>query len=101
MKRRLRWVVLGGIAVGAAVFAVQGGEYGTTDLLSQASRKRTLERQIDSLRREIDSLSRVKRAVLSDPATQERIAREEFGMVKGEKEILYRFAEPPDSVRNP
>jgi hypothetical protein len=27
---------------------------------------------------------------------QERIAREEFGMVRGEKEILYRIAE--DSV---
>jgi hypothetical protein len=26
--------------------------------------------------------------------TQERIAREEFGMVKGNKELLYRFTEP-------
>ena len=35
-----------------------------------------------------------------DSATQERIAREEFGMVRGNKEILYRFAEP-DSARKP
>jgi hypothetical protein len=30
---------------------------------------------------------------LTDARTQERIAREEFGMVRG-KELLYRFAEP-------
>ena len=33
-----------------------------------------------------------------DPATQERIAREVFGMVRGDKEILYRFA---DSTTRP
>ncbi len=101
MKLRPRSLVLGGIALAAVVFAVQGGEYGTTDLLSQRSKKRTLERQIDSLEREVDSLTRVKKAVLTDPAVQERIAREEFGMVRGEKEILYRFAEPSGEGRNP
>ena len=42
----------------------------------------------------VDSLAKVKKAVQTDPAVQERIAREEFGMVRGNKEILYRFAEP-------
>jgi cell division protein FtsB len=42
----------------------------------------------------VDSLERRKRAIRTDAAAQERIAREEFGMVKGEKELLYRFAEP-------
>ena len=101
MKPKLRNLLLGVVGVGAIAFAVQGGEYATTDLLSQRSRKATLERQIDSLEREVDSLARVKRGVLTDPAVQERIAREEFGMVKGEKEILYRFAEPSDTARNP
>jgi hypothetical protein len=32
--------------------------------------------------------------VETDPKLQERIAREEFGMVRGSKELLYRFAEP-------
>jgi cell division protein FtsB len=41
----------------------------------------------------VDSLRTWKRALTSDPAVQERIAREEFGMVRGEKEILYRFAD--------
>ncbi len=101
MKRKGRILVLSAIGVSAAVFALQGGEYGTSDLLSQASKRRTLQRQIDSLSKDIDSLTRVKRAVLTDPVVQERIAREEFGMVRGEKEILYRFAEPADTARNP
>ena len=89
---------IGGIAVLvlSILFGVEGGEYGTSDLIHQRMRRRELLGRIDSLRREIDSLERLKHAIASDPAMQERIAREEFGMVK-EKEILYRFAEP-DSV---
>ena len=75
-------------------FAVQGGEYGTTDLFRQRAKKRHIQASIDSLQRQVDSLARLKRAILTDPALQERIAREEFGMVRGDKEILYRFAEP-------
>jgi cell division protein FtsB len=92
LKKLLGVVVL--IAVGA--FAIEGGEYGTTDLLSQRAREKLLVRQIDSLRKQVDSLTRYKRALQTDPALQERIAREEFGMVR-EKEILYRFAEPARS----
>ncbi|HEX8717078.1 MAG TPA: septum formation initiator family protein [Gemmatimonadaceae bacterium] len=87
-------IVLLVVIVGAAIFAVQGGEYGTSDLFRQKARHKRLVAQIDSLQRDVDSLRRVKKAIQTDPATQERIAREEFGMVKGDKEILYRFAEP-------
>ena len=41
----------------------------------------------------------MKKAILTDPATQERIAREVFGMVRGDKELLYRFATSPDTAR--
>jgi cell division protein FtsB len=81
------------VLVAALAFAVQGGEYGTSDLLRQKTRRRRLVATIDSLRREVDSLERVKKAILTDPAVQERIAREEFGMVRGDREILYRFAD--------
>ena len=77
----------------AVWFAVQGGEYGTSDLLRQRNQRARLDREIDSLRRVVDSLQRHKARVLTDARTQERIAREEFGMVRG-KELLYRFAEP-------
>jgi hypothetical protein len=38
--------------------------------------------------------------VKTDSATQERIAREEFGMVRGDKEILYRFGDDTGSSRS-
>jgi cell division protein FtsB len=91
MKR----IVLAFVALAALAFAVQGGEYGTTDLLRQRARRRALVAQIDTLQRQVDSLRVWKRALTSDPAVQERIAREEFGMVRGDKEILYRFADTP------
>ena len=81
------------VALAVLAFAVQGGEYGTTDLLKQRARKKALVAQIDTLERQVDSLRTWKRALTSDPAVQERIAREEFGMVRGTKEILYRIAE--------
>jgi cell division protein FtsB len=94
---RIVWIVIGVVVL---VYALQGGEYSTTALLSQRARAKRMRASMDSLRHEIDSLTRVKKAVQADPAVQERIAREEFGMVRGNKEILYRFAEP-DSARKP
>jgi cell division protein FtsB len=93
---RIIWIAIGAVVL---VYALQGGEYSTTALLSQRARATRMRAGMDSLRHEIDSLAKVKKAVQVDPAVQERIAREEFGMVRGNKEILYRFAEP-DSARN-
>jgi cell division protein FtsB len=89
------------VAVGAVAFAIQGGEFGTTDLLHQAREKTTLNHSIDSLQRVVDSLRRYENAVLRDPATQERLAREVFGMVRGDKELLYRFADSTNPTRRP
>ena len=80
--------------VAALVFAVQGGEFGTRDLLRQNQRRKVLVSAIDSLQRIVDSLKRYKKRVETEPALQERIAREEFGLVRGNKEMLYRIAEP-------
>ena len=88
----LKKLVIAAVVVAVLVFAVQGGEYGTTDLFRQRLRRQALLSRIDSLQRVVDSLNRQKRAIASDPAVQERIAREEFGMVRGDKEMLYRFA---------
>jgi len=94
----IRRVLFWGVVIAAIVFAVQGGEWGTDDLLAQRSRMVRLRVEIDSLRHEVDSLSRVKKAILTDATVQERIAREEFGMVRGDKELLYRFTNR-DSTR--
>lgn len=81
-------------AVAAIVFAVQGGEWGTFDLLSQKRRMAQLTTAVDSLQRIVDSLKVYRKRLDTDPGLQERIAREEFGMVRGNKELLYRFTEP-------
>jgi cell division protein FtsB len=91
MLKRVIWAL---VIAGAVAFAFQGGEYSTMDLYRQHVRKKGLERSVDSLQRRVDSLGRYSKLVQSDSATQERIAREEFGMVRGDKEILYRFGEP-------
>ena len=87
--------------VAALVFAVQGGEFGTRDLMRQRQRRTVLVSAIDSLQRIVDSLKRYKQRVETDPALQERIAREEFGLVRGNKELLYRIAEPAPPSRAP
>ena len=93
MKRLIWWVV----AAVAVYFAVQGGEYSTKDLYVLRNRTGKLTREVDSLQRQVDSLGRYLRLVKSDSATMERIAREEFGLVRGDKEILYRFGDAPST----
>jgi cell division protein FtsB len=93
LKERLRLLLMTVIAAGAVWFAVQGSEFGTSDIIRQYRQRGRLDAEIDSLTRVVDSLRRLKTRVLNDARTQERIAREEFGMVRG-KELLYRFAEP-------
>jgi cell division protein FtsB len=83
--------------VAAVYFALQGGEYSTVDLFRQGQRERMLTHMIDSLKQDVDSLKTLKRLIETDPATQERIAREDFGMIR-EKELLFRFLDP-DSLR--
>jgi cell division protein FtsB len=81
----------------AVYFALQGGEYSTVDLFRQRQREQMLAEAVDSLRRDLDSLKSLKRQIDTDPAMQERIAREDFGMVR-DKELLFRFIDP-DSIR--
>lgn len=79
-------------------FAVEGGEYGTRDLVRQKQRRARLQAAIDSAQHVVDSLRRYRGRLDTDRVLQERIAREEFGMVRGTKEILYRIAE--DSAKS-
>jgi cell division protein FtsB len=96
MGRRILAVL---VIAGVVWFAVQGGEYGTFDLMSQRTRRERLHGEIDSLTRAVDSLAKWKKSIETDPVVQERIAREEFGMVRGNKELLYRFIAPSDTGR--
>jgi cell division protein FtsB len=88
---RVVWLL---VIAGAIAFAIQGGEFSTLDLVRQRQQREQLVRGIDSVRRVVDSLRRYRDRVERDPRLQERIAREEFGLVRGDKELLYRFVKP-------
>jgi cell division protein FtsB len=92
-KQIIGRVVLASSALAVVAFAVQGGEYGTTDLIRQRNLLARERRIVDSLAAEVERLKVYKKSVETDPVMQEKLAREEFGMVKGDREILYRFLE--------
>ena len=76
--------------LGLTAFALLGGEYGTFDWLTlrrQVADERVAVRDLEV---ELDSLARVARELETDPAAQERAAREDFGMIR-DGEILYRL----------
>ncbi|MGH7676669.1 MAG: FtsB family cell division protein [Gemmatimonadales bacterium] len=86
-----RWKIAGLVgAVTLAGMALLGGEYSTFDWLTLNRRLAEERRIIAELRVEIDSLAILARALETDPAAQERAAREEFGMIR-DGEILYRL----------
>jgi len=91
---RLVWAA---VIIAALVFAVQGGEYSTLDLFRQRRERQRMLTSIDSLTRVVDSMQKYRDRLQRDPKLQERIAREDFGMVRGTKELLYRFAGPSDT----
>jgi cell division protein FtsB len=92
---RTRWAVLGALAF-LSWFALQGGEYGTTDLFALRGQEAHERAQVTRLRAVVDSLQRVAQAIEHDPRTQERVARERFGMIR-RGELLYRLV-PADST---
>ena len=83
-------------AVVLAALAFQAGEYGTLDWLELRRRLADERRAFRELEIELDSLARIARALETDPAAQERAAREEFGMIR-KGEVLYRLVPRVDA----
>ena len=73
-----------------AGFALLAGEYSTFDWLTLQRQVADERAAIAELEIEVDSLDRLARALETDPAAQERAAREGFGMIR-DGEILYRI----------
>jgi cell division protein FtsB len=86
---RARLIGLGG-AVALLLVAVFAGEYSTLDWLTLRSQLAEERDSVAALRASLDSLARLARALENDPATQERAAREQFGLIRN-GEILYRI----------
>ena len=89
-----RWAALAALLF-MIYFGVQGGEYGTTDLLALRRQEASEQAQVERLRHVVDSLERDAKAIEGDLRVQERVARERFGMIR-RGELLYRLV-PPDS----
>ena len=92
--KRLVFPALLGLAVYYAVF---GGEYSLWELHRARNEIEVQNSELAVLQQEIDSLRAWADSLQNDSATIERLARERYGMIR-EGEILYRFAEPPDSA---
>jgi cell division protein FtsB len=85
-RRRLLWLAL----VAAVLFAVWGGEHSTWSWYRLRQAEQAERTRIADLERIVDSLRRAAIAIEEDPATQERLARESFGMIR-DGEFLYRL----------
>jgi len=89
------------IAIAAAVvlagLAFQAGEYGTLDWLKLRGQLAEERRAVRELERQLDSLQRLAHALETDPAAQERAAREQFGMIR-KGELLYRLVPKVDAA---
>jgi cell division protein FtsB len=92
----MRWAALGVVLL-ALIFAFQGGEYSTGDWITLRRDARAERAEVEALKAAIDSLRALAGRIERDPAEQERIAREEFGMIRP-GEFLYRLV-PNDSVK--
>ncbi len=91
-----RWAALAALAF-LLYFGIQGGEYATTDLFALRRQEASERAQVQRLRLVVDSLQKEAVAIEHDLRTQERVARERFGMIR-RGELLYRLV-PPDSTR--
>ena len=88
-----RWIVGAAVFVGGITFGYAGGEYSTADWRTLRRGVETGRRAIVQLEAEIDSLRVEATALESDSTSQERAARERFGMLR-QGEILYRVMPP-------
>ena len=96
-SRVRNWLVLAAL-VGAALFALGGGTYTTLDLIHLKHQLRDEQEAITQLKSDIDSLGKVANAAEHDPRTQEQLARDQFGMIRG-GEYLYRIVPAGDTAR--
>ena len=87
-----RWAALAVIVL-AVLFAVEGGEYSTLDLLKLQRRAADEAAEVSRLQRVVDSLTKAATAIERDPVVQERVARESFGMIR-KGEFLYKLVRP-------
>jgi len=93
---RLTKAIVPALVLVAAYYALFGGEYSLLELRSARAAVVSERADLVGLERQIDSLTALSDSLRADPVTLERIAREQFGMIR-EGETLYRFAAPANA----
>jgi cell division protein FtsB len=93
-----RKIVVGGVVLAALYFLLLGGEYTFLDLwrIDGAQKQETVELEV--LRADVEVLQARVDSLATDSATLERIARENYGLIR-DGERLYRFVEPDSASR--
>ena len=84
--------VVPGFFLAAVYFAVFGGEYSVFELRRARAAVEVERARLAEVSLRMDSLSARADSLENDPLTIERVAREEFGMIR-DGETLYRFAD--------
>src|SRR6266571_1051531 len=88
------------LAVATGVGQIKTGSASRTDRVAkynQLLRIAEERRDVRDLERQLDSLQRLARELETDPAAQERAAREQFGMIR-KGELLYRLVPKVDAA---
>ena len=82
---------IAGIAggIGLLALAAWGGEYSTADWITIRRQLADERAKVSTLRVDVDSLAKLAHDLETNPAVQERVAREQFGMIR-DGEVLYR-----------
>jgi len=81
------------LLVVAGYFAVFGGDYNIFDLRRVKAERLAEEQRAAIAQVEVEQLRARRDSLATDSATIERLAREQYGMIR-DGERLYRFADP-------
>lgn len=98
MIEKLERALVPGLLLAAVYYAVFGGEYSIFELQGARESLQEERQALVRVHSEIDSLAASADSLENDAATIERIAREEFGMIR-DGETLYRFVDGDDVIR--
>jgi cell division protein FtsB len=76
-----RWIAAAVLLL-AAVFAWRGGTFSERNYLALKRNEVQAKERLATLKREVDSLRAFRDSLENSPVVQERVAREQFGMVR-------------------
>lgn len=96
---KLTRFALSGVLLLAVYYALFGGEYSFFELRRARSEIDVVRARLDSVSRVNDSLRAWTDSLETNLGTLERIAREQYGMIR-DGEALYRFTRPDTAARD-